>query len=574
MFISVTATIVATLLLFTGLSQGYGESPRPSESSQNTLTLGERMYRYGVLPSGEPMLASVKGDLPVSGTAFTCVSCHLRSGLGSIEGGAVTPPTNGPTLFKPAQIIYKDTEQKYFPLPSHRPAYNDSTLAEAIRSGQYPAGKVMNEVMPRYMLEDGDMEILIAYLKSLSNEFSPGVSNTSLHFATIITDDVPPEIRDAMFTPLVHYFDLRNKQTQADQKPLPSRSRLMGRIVLENTLVSKVLANRQLVLSKWLLKGSPDTWRKQLDEYYRKEPVFALLGGITNQDWLVIHQFSEEKKIPCLLPQTDLPSISASDWYTIYPSKGFYQEGESVARYLNGREDLSQERPIVQIVRESLEGKALSEGFSQTWRDLERSPVKTIRLKSGDKITQDFIERLLAEVQPVALLLWDGPDVQATLEFIASAKNKAELVFVSSRYLGKKFRTLPEHAREFTYITYPFSFAQKSISSAMGNISVEDDSKWSISLKDFPEQDHAQNSMFMSNSITQLLTMALLDMKGNYYRDNFFDVISMVPDQPSSIYGRLSFGPGQRYASKGCYIVQVTKGPNPEIVRKSDWVIH
>jgi hypothetical protein len=80
--------------------------------------------------------------------------------------------------------------------------------------------------------------------------------------------------------------------------------------------------------------------------------------------------------------------------------------------------------------------------------------------------------------------------------------------------------------------------------------------------------------MFMSNSITQLLTMALLDMKGNYYRDNFFDVISMVPDQPSSIYGRLSFGPGQRYASKGCYIVQVTKGPNPEIVRKSDWVIH
>jgi hypothetical protein len=68
--------------------------------------------------------------------------------------------------------------------------------------------------------------------------------------------------------------------------------------------------------------------------------------------------------------------------------------------------------------------------------------------------------------------------------------------------------------------------------------------------------------------------MALMDMRGNYYRDNFLDVLGMVPDQPSRLFGRLSFGPGQRYASKGCYIVQVTKSPNPEIVRKSEWVTH
>jgi len=63
-------------------------------------------------------------------------------------------------------------------------------------------------------------------------------------------------------------------------------------------------------------------------------------------------------------------------------------------------------------------------------------------------------------------------------------------------------------------------------------------------------------------------------MKDNFYRDYFIDVISMHKDLDVPLYERLSFGPGQNYASKGCYIVQLSKGAQPELVRKSDWVIH
>jgi hypothetical protein len=52
------------------------------------------------------------------------------------------------------------------------------------------------------------------------------------------------------------------------------------------------------------------------------------------------------------------------------------------------------------------------------------------------------------------------------------------------------------------------------------------------------------------------------------------DIIGMCGDMKDSPYERLSFGPGQRYASKGCYIVQLTPGPNPAVVKKSAWVIH
>jgi hypothetical protein len=50
----------------------------------------------------------------------------------------------------------------------------------------------------------------------------------------------------------------------------------------------------------------------------------------------------------------------------------------------------------------------------------------------------------------------------------------------------------------------------------------------------------------------------------------------MLEDKGDTIanYPRLSFGPGQRYASKGCYIVQLSSGEKPEVIRKSDWVIH
>ena len=558
------------LVLSVRLQRTYGESIIMKPSPPNVLRLGERMYRQGILPSGEPMLAYVKGDLPVSGTAFSCESCHQRSGLGCLEGGVYTLPTNGAKLFQPYQEFFKNIEQKYFPPAPRRPAYTDATLAEVIRSGTTPTGAALNDVMPRYLLEDEDMTILLSYLRSLSARFSPGVTNTTLRFATILAEDVPAEERDALLGPLEQYITLKNNQSIAYKTKSGARSRQMA----ENMLTSKELATRSLTLSRWILKGPPETWRAQLEEYYRNEPVFAFLGGISRNEWLPMHQFSEENHIPCLLPLTDFPVISENDWYTLYPSKGYYQEGEAAARYLNSRNDLTMERPILQIVRDSKEGKALSTGFENTWRDIGRpAPIK-VSINAGEHITTTFLNQLLEREKPAAILLWDGHETLPVLEMAAGIKDKPEIIIVSSRYLGARFREIPDIARHVTYITYPFAFAQKTIRTSMGSTTVPDDTKMSVNLASVPVFEKTDRITSMSKTITQLATMSLMDMGGNYYSDNFFDVMSMLADQPSAVFGRLSFGPGQRYASKGCYIVQLTKGPNPEMVRKSDWVIH
>jgi len=571
---SLAALLCLAALLSAGFSPAAGNDPSvPGLSREETLRLGERIYRDGILPSGEPLTAVVQGNIPVVGTMFSCVSCHLRSGLGSFEGEVLTPPTNGDILYQPwdshretaklrkgtmegtskqrKRTLFYLTKMGEFP---SRPAYTDETLADAIREGADPEGRDFIGVMPRYPFGDRDMAILIAYLKSLSKDPSPGVTETTVRFATVIAGEVSRKERDALLIPLDRYIRIYNGHLlRQTRKGIGARADEGVRRIPPDP------ERRKVSLVVWELKGPPETWRGQLEEHYRKEPVFALLSGITTKEWRPVHEFCEENAIPSLFPITDLPVVSETDWYTLYFSKGFYQEGEAAARHLARTEAPVSGGPVVQLYPDTEEGRAFASGFRDAWSESGRGPLAERAIPAGTAVTREYIEAATGKEPRTVLVLWTGAEAYPALE--AMTGGGASTIYMSASLLREGLLAVPEPLRDKTFITYPYGLTETGPGMIFPKGKV-------------PPQITDRRVPGKAEAIYPVLTEIFGFLESNYFRDYMFDIVDASMLVVASPFERITFGPGQRYASKGCYIVQLSKGERPELVRKSDWVIH
>lgn len=561
---SVFAPGCAFAMLLLSMPVYSAAEPGPSLkglSHHEIMRLGEDMYRKGVLPSGETMQALVEGDILVEGTMFTCVSCHMRSGMGSVEGTVITPPTNGASLFRARKPgpRYTEAQEKRRPVPfrisEDRPAYTDETLGSVLSDGVDPAGKTLDDVMPRYMLNLRDRAILVYYLKNLSAVESPGISASRIDFATVVASGVSKADREAMLAPLEAYIRSRNVRAPYHQKraALPTPEEMD-------------LSNRSLALTVWELQGEPETWRKQLERYYRDKPVFALLGGIAGGDWRPIHEFCEQNKIPCILPQTDRPVLSEDAWYTLYVSKGLSVEGEVAARYLlTGRESSGPgRRRIVQVYRERSRGAEAAKGFREAWSAAGQSIPEEIRLRTDEVVPADLVTRLAGSEDGAVVALWLDFDDLSRVTF-PEAPAAQSMVLVSGGILKDRLSGLSAGARPYTFITYPYRLP-------LERREIERVVKAWMKTNKIPETD-----LFISSNMYALgtiLTDAFMHMKRNYYRDYFLDVIDMLSDRTHTVFNhpRWSFGPGQRYVSKGAYVIQLSEGAEPEFIKRSEWV--
>jgi hypothetical protein len=556
---------IAAVLLTLSIVGSLAVSVEGSETvaglpAAEALRLGEIMYQKGLLPSGKPITAFVQGGIEMDGSMSTCANCHLPSGLGSLEGGIVSPPTTGVKLFAPLRgqidIPGSTMKRSMFGNPP-RPAYTDESLAKSLIDGIDPAGRTLSETMPRYELNDSDRDILIYYLRTLSSVYSPGLTFETIRFATIITDEVSPADREAYLQPLAAYIrddwngriKLVSDQWDAAWKRPPDTPK----------------AFRKIEHDVWILKGRPDTWEKQLEEYYRQKPVFAFLGGMTTGSWAPMHEFCEKNRIPSILPTTDLPVISDSDRYTVYVSKGVYQEGEAAAKYLSRVFALPADKQVVQLFRENDRGRALARGFSATWEKLGTAVVTNRIVQSNEKLDQEFWKTLSTAHPNAVFLIWLGPEDLAGIGTLADSANKP--FFFSSSLLAGQFKVLPDSIRDVSFITYPIRLPE-----------TEDYSRtiltnW-MKFKKLPMTNlKIASQTFLLRGV---FSEALYSTAGEYYREFFLDNVdeSRDQDQTSITYPMLSFGPGQRYALKGCYIVTLARGDNPKVIRQSEWVIY
>jgi mono/diheme cytochrome c family protein len=520
---------------------------------------GERLYRDGQLPSGGAVQATVRGDT-VDGRVVACVTCHQRSGLGTVEGRIAAPAINGRTLYAPLVETYRNVELTG--TPPKRPAYTDETLAAAIRSGVDPTGRQLDAAMPRFDLPDAEMAALVSYLKTLSAKPSAGVSESTIRVATIVTDDVAPDDREAMLFVLRKYVSLKNGQTQAYGDNHDNRAARM----LSAMSSSRELVGKRLELDVWELHGEPETWRSQLEAKNAKAPVFAILSGLTNREWRPVHEFSERSHVPALFPITSLPVVSDQDWYTEYLSAGLQEEGEAAARFLAGHDHVP--GAVVEVVRDTAEGGALAHGFETAWREAGRgAPVRVVHVPAGATIDVRLVRSAAGAGAETTALVWDGPAALPAIRELTSGESGMARVVVSSSYLGRSAEGIEEASRARTYFTYPYRLAADEkpfeviAQGWLGAAQVDPSSRrYRIASAAF--------------AATSLFSQALMELRGRYSAELFLEVIGMMPDPKLPSFEHASFGPNQRYAVKGSYVTQLTPGSPPSMIKRTDWLTH
>jgi cytochrome c553 len=532
--------------------------------------LGERIYREGVLPSGKAVRANVQGDVEVEGMQLNCAGCHRRSGFGSSEGAAFVPPVTGATLYGPRgqngadnfRRLFQEVQPARFRArvrePRPRPAYTDDALAAALREGVDPTGRTLDPLMPRYRLSEEDSRHLAAYLKTLSAAPTPGVTRSEIHFATVVAGNVAPEKRRAMLEVMNAYFRWKNAETLH----LRQRSGRAG-----SYQEDFFDASREWVLHVWELKGAHETWPAQLDAHYRAHPVFALLGG-AGGEWRPVHDFCERAEVPCLFPNTDDPVVSNGGFYSLYLSKGLTVEAEALARYLSEETRPVEPTRVVQVYRDAGGGAVLARALRRGLQGRAETDLRDRVVGANQKPTRDFWKSLLEEERPTALVVWLGGEDLKSLEFAdANVANTVRQLFISYGLLGESTELPADFFRDKIYLTYPFA-----LPSAEGP-HVYRVRKWlrSKGVGASPEERLQLNTYFT----LAVAEHSLVRLAGNYFRDYFVESVEQETESTTNpgVFPHMSLGPGQRFASKGCYIVRPSARAHGGLEAASEWLV-
>ncbi len=118
------------------------------------------------------------------------------------------------------------------------------------------------------------------------------------------------------------------------------------------------MVHRRWELHVWELTGPESTWQQQLEQHLAREPVFAVLSGLGGRNWAPVHAFCEQRAVPCLFPNVEVPIDNAGDFYSVYFSKGVLLEAELIANALAHVEGGTAPTTVWQVYRAGDIGEA------------------------------------------------------------------------------------------------------------------------------------------------------------------------------------------------------------------------
>jgi hypothetical protein len=519
---------------------------RPTPVDPEQLRAGERIYRQGVLPSGDLVLAEHQGADPMKAQAAACVNCHLRSGLGTMEGQILIPPITPRYLFRSASANAAPMMQfsRAGSAPVRQP-YTDATLARALREGIDPEGRRFDYLMPRYRFDEASMSALISYLRQLSRAPVPGLGSETLDFATIIAPDADDTERGAMLDVLEHFFGANGASDRKAPPGAPS--------------IPKSGA-RTWRLHVWQLTGPAEGWEQQLLQHFTAEPVFAVVSGLGRTNWAPVHHFCQERSLPCLLPNVDLPVVAEDDFYPVYFSKAVLLEAQIISSRLRVQPP-SGPRRVFQVYRADDVGAAAAAALRQAgtadatqWRDQV--------LQSDAPVTE--LGQMLKEAGPQdAIVLWLRSQ---DLKQLPESPPTNVTVYLSGLMAGLEQAPLPSAWRDVSRMSYPFELPTLR---ALGTGFARG---W-FAFHSVPVvAERVQTDTYLA---CEILTEAAGHMRDDWVPDRLVELVEIELGHRlvNGYYPRLGLATGQRFASKGGYLARFNAASGTHLVADGDWIV-
>ncbi len=549
----------ALAALLVGPVVGLGAVAAPPDAG--LVERGRRIYEDGILPDGSPLRASRPEGFVLEGPDAACATCHRRSGMGSVEGSADTailvPPVVGRLLFQPARFhrIFLDPSHHWVPNASWaraltRAAYDEPSLARALRDGLDPDGRQLVAPMPRYELDTGELSALVAHVRGLASDPPPGVEADVLRLATVVTPDAAPGHAEAVVGVLQAW--------SAFARP----------------------AGKRCDLQVWELSGPPADWEQQLEARYREQPVFALLSGAGGAEWMPVHRFCERRRVPCILPSVEVAPEADGDLYSVYYSPGVVLEARLLARAVEGVLGADGgRRRIVQVFSDA-SGMRAAEAFASD-------------ASAGGRPPEDRRYHLTAPAAALAglssddaVILWLRPPEIETLAAALPQGPAAGRVFLSALLAPPEAVSLPPAWKAFA--VWVSLFDDLGVQGQIARLRLE---QW-LEQAGLPRGRELRVAAD-AYAASYLLTSALQDIRGEEVRrpavplgrEHLLEALEVEvtkysdgtprvdPDSHVAFYGRMSLGPGQRTAVRGGALLRYASPDSDELVAASPRIV-
>jgi ABC-type branched-subunit amino acid transport system substrate-binding protein len=491
---------------------------------------GKALYLGGIGASGRPAKTFIGAESTVmTADIVPCGSCHGEDGRGRPEGGIVPTDITWRYLTKPYGHSHADNR--------HHPAFTEKSLASAIARGIDPAGNRLDPTMPRYALGRKDMAALVAYLKRLETDLSPGLTEDTIRVGTILPlkGQLAATGEEAKAV-LAAYFDTINAQGGIYGRKIELHVAEVG-----DTRAATLANARQLLAEK---------------------PVFAVVSAFAVGVDKEMAELMEREAVPNVGSLTLFPQeVSSGRQYSFFIWSGIKEQARVLVDYASQNLSLPNPRAATLYPGDGLFTETLYALESQAKLHHWNAPVR-VEYAPGRFDAAAIAGTLSQSDTGAVFFLGSGAELKSFLDAAKSIRWNPYLLLPGSMLDGD---ILGAH-KDLTdrlFLALPTLPSDRSREGVTGFKTLRE--KFGFSTRHLATEVSAYCA-------AQVLVQGLKLAGREVSRKKLVTALEGLYDYDTGLTPKLRYGPNQHIGALGAYMVTLDKKTG-QIKPASDWMV-